>query len=104
PDLAAEAIRLRPVPEELGDGPPLRRGEPGRASRRDSLPQCPRAIVAGTDQPAADGLLGDVEGLGDIALKPTSTLQVQRTESPPLETLWRDGREGVHPRILLERT
>jgi hypothetical protein len=58
-------------------------------------------IVVGASQPAADGLLGDIEGLGDIALIPTAAIQVQGTESPPLQTLGRDGWERFHPSILL---
>src|SRR5262249_19055172 len=56
PDLTAEAIRLRPVPEEIRDRSPLRRGEPGRGPRRGSRPERLEAAVAGAGQPAADGL------------------------------------------------
>jgi hypothetical protein len=101
PDLAAEAIRLRPVPEEFGDRSDLRRGELGSPPRGGSRPERLGAAGAGTSQPAAEGLLGNIEGLGDIALIPTAAIQVQGTESPPLETLGRDGWEDVHPSILL---
>jgi hypothetical protein len=79
PDLTAEAVGLRAVPEEFGDRSHLVRRETGPLTRGGSRPQRLGAAVAGAGQPAADGLLGDIEGLGDIALIPTAALQVQGT-------------------------
>src|SRR5262249_61639189 len=103
PALTTEAVRLRPVPEEFRDRPHLVRGEPGRSTRRGSRPKCLGTVVAGAGQPPADGLLGDIERLGDIALIPTSALQVQGTEPPPFVALRRDGGEYLHPSLLLWR-
>ena len=101
PDLTAEAIRLRTVPEEFGDRSPLGRGEPRWATRGGSRPERLGAAVAGAGQPAAEGHLGDIEGLGDVALEPAPPLQGQGTISPPFEALGRDGVDGFHPSILL---
>ena len=101
PDLAAEAVRLRPMPQELGDRTLLPGREPRRVPRRGSRPEHLRAKVPGVGQPAAHGDLGDVEGLGDIALIPALSLEAQRAEPPPFTTLRRDGMARFHPSILL---
>src|SRR5262249_34375652 len=101
PDLAAKAVSLGAVPEEFRDRPQFVRGESGPTPRRRTRPKCLRSAVTGTSEPTADGFLGDIESLGDIALIPAVELQIQGTESPPFATLRRDGREGFHPEILL---
>src|SRR5205823_5895938 len=63
PDLSAEAVGLRPVPEEFGDQPFLRVGELGRAARCRTGEQGPGAAIAAASEPTTDGLFGDVQGL-----------------------------------------
>ena len=101
PDLAAEAVRLRPMPEELRDRPLLCGREPRRIPRRESRPQGVGAPVPRVGQPAADGHLGGIEGLGDIALTPAPSFEVQREEPPPFTTLRWDGVRRIHPSILM---
>lgn len=101
PDLAAEPVRLRPVPEEFGDQPPLLGGEPRRGPRCGASPERLGAVGPGVGQPAADRNLGNIQGLGDIALIPAPSLEVQRPEPPPLEAFRRDGMGCIHPSILL---
>ena len=74
-------------------------GDPARIA-----PERLGAAVAGAGQPTAEGHLGDIEGLGDVALDPAPLLQVQGTVSPPFETLGRDEVGCFHPSILLEKT
>src|SRR5262245_43209134 len=79
-----EAVGLRGVPEELGDQALLGSGELGRVAGRRPRPQRLGAALAGAGEPTADGLLGDAQGRGGVALMPASLLQVQRPQPPPL--------------------
>ena len=100
PDLASEAVGLRPVPEELRDQPLLGVGQLGRAARPGPGEQGLGAAVAGACQPAADGLLADAQRLGDVPLIPALLLQVQRPQPPPLTPVSRDVIRRSHTSIL----
>src|SRR5262249_59910637 len=54
PHLPAEAVGLRPVPEEFRDQALVGRGELGRAARGGASEQCLGAAVAGAGRPPAD--------------------------------------------------
>src|SRR3989440_12557883 len=65
PNLTAEAVGLRPVPEELGDQVLLAGRELGRRASPGLGPEGLGATRAGTGEPTADSFLGDIQGLGD---------------------------------------
>ena len=60
PDLAAEAVSLRPVPEELRDEPFLLGGQPTVAARGGWERRASGRLV-GSGQPMADGWLRDAK-------------------------------------------
>jgi hypothetical protein len=97
PDLAAEAIRLGAVPQEVGDEALLGRGELGRVSGGRAGAERLGAAGAGAAHPAADRLLGDPEGLSDGPLRPAVLLQVQGPPPPPFAPILGEEVSGAHP-------
>ena len=100
PDLAAEAISLRPVPEELGDQALLRVGEHGRAAWDGLRAQHLGAASADASEPMTDGDLGDAQGLGNSALTPALMLQLQGPQPPPLTPVSKGEARRFHTPIL----
>src|SRR5262249_43710769 len=100
PDLPPEPVCLRAMPKELGDEALLSDGELGRRARAGVGAQALRPAVAGTCEPAGNAPGGDAQSLGNVPAGPTSTLQVQRTEPPPLQAVSRQEIRGLHPDIL----
>ena len=84
PDLAAEAVGLRPVPEELRDQPLLLRQSVGGRGPGRGGNEGPRDRLVGGGEPPADGWFGDAQSLGDVPLRPALLLQAQRPQPPPL--------------------
>ena len=86
PDLAAEAVRLRAVPEELRDQTLLSGRELGRASGTGAGAQGLRAAVADTSEPTADAHRRDAQRLGDVPPRPalaasSATLETSATHA-----------------------
>ncbi len=76
PDLAAEAVGLRPVPEEFRDQPPLLHRQPTITARGGVGTQGIRATPFCSSEPLADGWLRDAKRLGDGPLRPATALQL----------------------------
>src|SRR5436305_1757300 len=100
PDLTVEAVGLRAVPKELRDQLLLGGRELGRAARRGPCQECLGAGVTGGGEPTTDGLLGDAQGIADVALTPALLLQEQRPQPPPLAPVIWDEIRCFHPPIL----
>src|SRR5262249_12276758 len=84
PDVPAEAVGLRPVPEEFREQTLLGGRELGRVAWRGVRPQRLGTTVAGADEPTADGLLGDAQGVADVALIPARPLEDHSPQPSPL--------------------
>ncbi len=84
PDLAAEAVRLGPVRQELRDEAQL----PGREPRHRALvgagQQAGLPVLAHGRHPLADGDFGDAEGVGDLLLPPAAALEFERAPAAHL--------------------
>ena len=103
PDVTAEAVGLRPVPEELWDHALLGGREFGRVAWRGPCQERLGTAVAGGSEPTADGLLGDAQGIADLTLAPALLFQKQRPQPPPLSPVNWDEVRCVHPPILRSR-
>lgn len=78
PDLAAEAVCLRAVREQLGYQRALGLGQLGGGPQMRAGRQCLIAPLAHEAHPLADGGGRDGEGFGDLLLPPASALQRHR--------------------------
>jgi hypothetical protein len=75
---------FRAVPEELRDQAILGGRELGRAAGRGARQEGLGAAVTGPHEPAANRILGDSQGRGELPLRPALLLQLQRSKPPPL--------------------
>src|SRR5262249_55618874 len=100
PDLAPEAIRLRPMPEKLGDQTLLSGREVGRGPAMGASAQGIGPAVADLSEPTADADRGGAESLGDVLARPALTLQVQRSKPPPLKPIRGKEIRDLHTAIL----
>src|SRR5512142_412849 len=101
PDLAPEPVRLRPVPEELGDQALLSGREPGRAPGTWASAEGLRPAVAGASAPTADADGRDAKRLSDVTPRPARSPQLQCPKPPPFASIGREGITGLHAPILL---
>lgn len=79
PDLAAEAVCLRPVREELRNLRPLFGGQPGDGTQMGVGAQPLVALLPDGAHPLADGSFGDAEGGSNRLLFPAVALESERT-------------------------
>jgi hypothetical protein len=84
PDLAAEAIGLGAMPEEVREEKELLGGEPAERPRRGVGAECLRPAVAGGGEPTTDGALGDIESGRDVALLPALLRELPGPHPSPL--------------------
>ena len=84
PNLAPEAVGLRPMREKVGDQSPLIRSEFGGAAVGQVRQQCRGAVATCTSDPSTDGALTDTERDGDLPLLPAELLQMPGTHPAPL--------------------
>src|SRR3954449_3372513 len=103
PDLASEPVSLRPMPQELRDQTALGRRQLRGMPRSVMGEQSLGAARASTGKPTAYGLLGHVEGFGDVALIPALLLQLQRAQSPPFAPVIGRKATGYHSAILADK-
>jgi hypothetical protein len=92
PDLAAEAVRLGPVPQEIRQQAQRGVAQSGGAAGAGRI----RAAPARGGEPGADGGLRRAEGGSDVALLPTELLQPQGLLTPPLPESRAGERFGRH--------
>ena len=83
PDLAAETVSLRTMPEELGDEVLLLVGQSGDTTGGGMGAKRVSSVSFGDSQPAADGRLRDTESRRDPTLRPTVVAQAQGPHPPP---------------------
>ncbi len=76
PDVAAEAVGLGAMPEEVGDQPELLGGELGGRARAGVRAERLRTAAAGGGEPTTDGTLRGVEGDRDVALLPALSREI----------------------------
>ena len=84
PNLATEAVGLRPMREKVGDHSPLIRSEFDGAAVGQVRQQCRGAVATCTSDPSTDGALTDTERDGDLPLLPAELLQMPGTHPAPL--------------------
>src|SRR5207249_45781 len=84
PDIAPEAIRLGPVPEEIREEAELLGGEPAKRARRGVGVECLRPAAAGGGEPTTDGTLGGIESGCDVALLPALLREIPGPHPSPL--------------------
>ena len=77
PNLAPEAVGLRPMREKVGDQSPLIRSEFGGAAVGQVRQQCRGAVATCTSDPSTDGALTDTERDGDLPLFQPSCFRCQ---------------------------
>src|SRR5712692_746356 len=104
PDVAAKTIRLCAVPKKIRDQTFLCERELGRMSRRCMRSQSLPAGVLSLMNPLADSRRGNVQGVGDVMLSPTTPLQVPGSETAPLFPVMWGGDRRSHTPILRERS
>src|SRR6185437_8095073 len=100
PDVAEETVGLGPMPEELGDQTLLSLGEFGRMARARPRPERLCSAFMGASEPTAHGVLGNVQGFGNVSLIPALLFQVQRPQPPPLTPVMRKELGCLHPLIV----
>ncbi len=76
PDLPAQALRFGATAQQRGQVCELRFGEPPRGPRRWAVPESVRAPNASALHPLADRPRADAQGVGDLALGPTSLFEL----------------------------
>src|SRR5262249_22855217 len=96
PDLSAEAVGLRPVPEELRDQALLLGGKSWSRAGGGVVPERLRTVLAGTGEPTADRLFSGPESRSDVALIPALLLQFQRPQPPPRTPILRHEVRTLH--------
>lgn len=84
PDLAAEAIRLGPVREELWHEEQLLGRQPRRRPSVGAGQQADLALLAHGGHPLADGDFRDAEGVGYLLLRPAATPEFERAPAAHL--------------------
>src|SRR6185437_1361715 len=83
PYLAAEAVSLRAMPEELQDEALLFGGQAGDTARGRAGTKGLDSVAFGDGEPAADSGARDAERLGDRPLGPALVPQLHRPHPPP---------------------
>src|SRR5262249_22602837 len=83
PDLSAEAIGLRAMPEEVRQQTPLLGAESGGMAGGRPRQQGVGPAGARGGQPLADRPFGGTEGDGDVALLPAKLFQAPGLHAPP---------------------
>ena len=96
PQRSAKSIGLGPVPEELGDHPPLGRRQLRRPAGDGTRQQSRRAPDSSMGKPMAHRYLRYAQRLGDVPLIPVILLQSQRLKSAPLTPIPRHAIRGSH--------
>jgi hypothetical protein len=94
PQLAAEAVRLGPVGQELREQPELPRLELRRGTEVWAGAQCLLSFFSGARHPLADGAFGHGEGFGDLVVRPAIALEVEG--APPALLLPVKGPSVLH--------
>ena len=85
PQVAAEAVCLGTVPEEIGDQAQLVGGQLGsHASLVGVRGERLRPALPSGSHPLADGAFGGAESGGDVSLEPALPMEFQRSHPPPL--------------------
>src|SRR5262249_26391275 len=97
PELPLEVIRLRPMPQKIGNQRLWRGRQLGLPAMR-MRHQSRRAAGSKVGQPLADRLFGDPQGLGDIPVHPAQLRQLHGPKPPPLAPIVKAGR--FHPAIV----
>ncbi len=97
PDLAAEALGFGPVPQELGNPSLLRGGQLGLGSGTGRGPKSFHPGISATAEPAADGHLGDIQGVGDVLLNPALWFQLPGAQTSPFHPIMGCGSRGTTP-------
>src|SRR5205823_4272474 len=99
PQVAAEAVCLGTVPEEVGDQIPLAREQFPRRAAAQAPAEGVRTAFCGGTQPLTDSRSANAQGGGDVGLRPAVLAQLPRTHPPPLPPVLRRGWFALHTSI-----